>query len=135
MGEFKTERISFRSQKGENKTGRIQSCIQYYSVIIDANSEILHCSGAFARRHKHCKPECSFMQTRVDHFLLRKDDVISPLRHSYTKDPLCVTRLILYHNITYCKCMTTHSLSILQHRSIFGNSMELSNANIHCISS
>ena len=28
----------------------------------EANFEILHCSGAFARRHKHCKPECSFMK-------------------------------------------------------------------------
>ena len=36
--------------------------------LLDANSEILHCSGAFARRHKHCKPECCFMQTRVDYF-------------------------------------------------------------------
>ena len=30
MGEFKTERISFSSLKGENKTGLIQSSIQYY---------------------------------------------------------------------------------------------------------
>ena len=33
------------------------------------------------------------MQTRVDYFLPRKYDVISQLRHSYAKDPLCVTRL------------------------------------------
>ena len=62
--------------------------------LCDANFEILHCSDAFARRHKHCKPECSFMQTRVDYFLPRKYDVISQLRHSYAKDPLCVMRLI-----------------------------------------
>ena len=49
---------------------------------------------AFARRHKHCAPECSFMQTRVDYFLPRKYDVISQLHRSYTKDPLCVTQLI-----------------------------------------
>ena len=30
MGEFKTEQISFRYLQGENKTGRIQSCIQYF---------------------------------------------------------------------------------------------------------
>ena len=29
MGEFKTGRISLRSTECENKTGRIQSCIQY----------------------------------------------------------------------------------------------------------
>ena len=29
MGEFKTGRISLRSRWGENKTGQIQSCLQY----------------------------------------------------------------------------------------------------------
>ena len=29
MGKFKTGQINFSSLKGENKTGRIQSCIQY----------------------------------------------------------------------------------------------------------
>ena len=62
--------------------------------LFEANFEILHCSGVFARPHKHCKPECFFMQTRIDYFLPRKYDVISQLRHSYAKDPLCVTRLI-----------------------------------------
>ena len=33
VGEFKTGRISFKSVKGENKTGRIQSCIQY--ILLD----------------------------------------------------------------------------------------------------
>ena len=68
----------------------------YRSVTIifyDINFEILNFSGAYAWRHKHCKPECSFRQTRVDYFLQRKYDVISQLRHSYAKDPLCVTRL------------------------------------------
>ena len=32
MADFKTGRIGFRSLKVENKTGRIQSCIQYSSV-------------------------------------------------------------------------------------------------------
>ena len=62
--------------------------------LFDANFEILHYSGVFARIHKHFKPECYFMQTRVDYFLLRKYDVISQLRHNYAKDPLCVTRPI-----------------------------------------
>ena len=35
--------------------------------LFNANFENLHFSGAFARCHKHCKPECSFMQTRVDY--------------------------------------------------------------------
>ena len=63
------------------------------SWLFEANLAILHCSDAFAQRHKHCKPECSFMQTGVDYFLPRKYDVISQLRHSLAKDPLCVTRL------------------------------------------
>ena len=63
--------------------------------LFDANFEILQWSGAFARRRKHYKPEIPFMQTRVDYFLPRKYDVISQLRHSYAKDPLCVTRLTL----------------------------------------
>ena len=33
VGEFKTWRISVLSPKGENKTGRIQSCIQLLEVI------------------------------------------------------------------------------------------------------
>ena len=76
------------------------SVILYMNIIciaqwlFDANLKILHCSDAFTRRHKHNKPECSFMQTCVDYFLPRKYDVISPLRHSYAKDPLCLTRLI-----------------------------------------
>ena len=68
------------------------TCIAQW--LFEANFEILHCSGAFAWRHKHCKPECSFMQTRVDYFLPQKYDVISQLHHSYAKNPLCVTRLI-----------------------------------------
>ena len=64
--------------------------------VFEANFDIFHCSGARARRQKHCKRECSFMQTRVDNFLPRKYDVISRLRHSYVKYPLCVTRLILW---------------------------------------
>ena len=79
---------------------KFTSVILYMNIIciaqllFDANFGILHCSGAFERRNKHCKPECSFIQTRVDYFLPRKYDVISQLRHSYAKDPLCVTRLI-----------------------------------------
>ena len=39
MGEFKTERISIRSLYGKNKTGRIQSCIQYsVSICVIDNS-------------------------------------------------------------------------------------------------
>ena len=38
------------------------------------------------------------METRIDYFLTRKYDVISILRHSYAKDPLCVTRLIYYND-------------------------------------
>ena len=34
----------------------------------EANFKILFCSGAFTRRHTHRKPECYFMQTRVDYF-------------------------------------------------------------------
>ena len=63
--------------------------------LCDANFKILHCSGAFIRRHKIFKPENSFKQTRVD-FLPRKDDVISQLRQSYANDPLWVTQLINY---------------------------------------
>ena len=40
------------------------------------------------------------MQTRVDYFLTRKYDVISQLRHSYAKDPLCVTRLNYVYKMT-----------------------------------
>ena len=59
--------------------------------LYEANFEILHCSGGFARRH-NCKPECSFMK-HVLIFLPRKYDVISQLRRNFAKDPLCVTRL------------------------------------------
>ena len=34
------------------------------------------------------------MKTHVIYFLPPKNDVISQLRHSYAKDPLCVTRFI-----------------------------------------
>ena len=78
--------------------------------LFDPNFEILHCSGASARRHQHCKPQCSFMQTRVDHFVQRKYDVISPLRHRYAKDPLCVTRLILSFKV---KVKGTRSLTLV----------------------
>ena len=82
---------------------KFTSVILYMNIIcvakwlFEANFEILHCSGAFARNHKHCKPECSFMQTHVDYFLPQKYDVISQLRDmcSYAKDPLWVTRLII----------------------------------------
>ena len=53
---------------------KFNSAILYMNIIFitrwlfDANFEILHCSGAFARCHKHCKPDCSFMQARVDFF-------------------------------------------------------------------
>ena len=50
--------------------------------LFDANIEILHGTDAFARRHKHNKPELSFMQTCVDYFLPLKYDVISQLCHS-----------------------------------------------------
>ena len=42
---------------------KFTSVILYMNIIciaqwlFDAKSEILHCSSAFARRHKHCKPE------------------------------------------------------------------------------
>ena len=62
--------------------------------LIDANFEILHCSDAFAWGHKHCKQEFSFMLTHFDYLLPQKYDVISQLRHSYSKNPLCVTQLI-----------------------------------------
>ena len=71
---------------------KFTSAILYMDIICipqwlcDANFEILHFSGVYARRHKHCKPECSFRQTCVDYFLPRKYDVISQLRHSYAKD-------------------------------------------------
>ena len=68
--------------------------------LFDDNSEILHCSGAFERRHKHCKPECSFMQTHVYFFYGEKMTsflhyVTATLRTLY-----CVTRLInnIYYN-------------------------------------
>ena len=35
VGEFKTGRISLRSPYGENKTVRIQSCIQYFGVVFN----------------------------------------------------------------------------------------------------
>ena len=82
---------------------KFTSDILYMNIIciaqwlFDANSEILHCSGAFAQCHKCCKPECSFMQTRVNYFLPRKYDVISQLRHSYAKDPLCVMQLVFIY--------------------------------------
>ena len=41
---------------------------------------------------KNFKQENSFKQTGIS-FLPRKYDVISQLRHSYAKGPLCVTRL------------------------------------------
>ena len=50
-------------------TRKFTSVILYMNIIcieqwlFDANFEILHCSGAFARRYKHSNPECSFMQT------------------------------------------------------------------------
>ena len=79
---------------------KFTSVILYMNIICIAQwlfnpkFDILHCSCAFARRHKHCKPECSFMQTCADYFLQWKYDVISQLhvRHSYTKNSLCVTR-------------------------------------------
>ena len=57
---------------------QLTSVILYMNItyvaqwLFDANFDILHSSGAFARRHKHCKPECSFMQTRVDYFFTAK---------------------------------------------------------------
>ena len=69
--------------------------IGFTEWLFDANLEILHCSDAFVRRHKHNKPELCFMQTCADYLLPQKYDIISQLRHSYPKDPLCVTRLIL----------------------------------------
>ena len=36
----------------------------------------------------------ALLNRHLSFFLPRKDDVISQLRHSYTKDPLCVMRLI-----------------------------------------
>ena len=53
---------------------KFTSVISYMNIIciaqwlFEANLEILHCSGAFAWRHKHCKRECSFMKTHVDNF-------------------------------------------------------------------
>ena len=53
---------------------KFTSIILYMNIIciaqwlFEANSEVLHCSDAFARHHKHCKPQCSFMQTHVDYF-------------------------------------------------------------------
>ena len=44
------------------------------------------------------------MQTGVDYFLPRKYDVISQLRHSYAKDPLCVARLICKRCEISIKC-------------------------------
>ena len=43
VGEFKTGRISLRSPKGENKTGRIQSCIQYLKI--EMSERILYYIG------------------------------------------------------------------------------------------
>ena len=42
------------------------TCIAQW--LFEANFEVLHCYGAYARRHKHGTPECSFMQTRFDSF-------------------------------------------------------------------
>ena len=64
--------------------------------LFEANFEMLNFSGVFARCHKHCKPEYSFMQTCGYYFLPKKYDVISQLPHSYAKDLLCITRLISY---------------------------------------
>ena len=46
------------------------------------------------------------MQTLVDYFLPRKYDFISQLRHSYAKDPLCMTRLIFTIVCICCKIIT-----------------------------
>ena len=40
--------------------------------------------------------QANTFQANTCQFLTRKYDVISQLRYSYAKDPLCVTRLILF---------------------------------------
>ena len=86
--------------------------------LFEANFEILHCSGAFARRHKHFKPECYFKQTLVDYFLPRKYDAISQLRHSYAKDPLCVMQLKWWFKLHSLKITVTAVLIPLT-KSVF----------------
>ena len=59
-------------------------------------SEILHCSDAFARRQKFCKPESIFKQARVN-FLPRKYDshlsITSQLRYApFLRDAAYYTR-------------------------------------------
>ena len=62
---------------------KFTSVILYMNIIciaqrlFEANFEILHCSGAFARRHKHCKPECSFMQTCIELIIFYRENMTS----------------------------------------------------------
>ena len=83
-----------------NDTQIFTSVILYFNNIFIAqwlsggNSGILHGSDVFALRQKRCKQENILKQTHVN-FFTAKYDVISQLRHSSTKDPFCVTQLIL----------------------------------------
>ena len=93
------------SRCSHNDTQFFTSVILYMNIIFIAqwlsggNSEILHCSNICTCPRKLCKPESIFKQTRVN-FFYRENDVISKLRHSYAKDPFCVTQLI-YHFISH----------------------------------
>ena len=90
------------------------SVILYINIIYNAqwlfgaSLEILDCFADFTRRQKLFKQENSFKQTRVEFFLPRKYDVISQLRHSYTKGPFCMARLIcIIYGKSICQKYTT----------------------------